>query len=198
MASIVICDSCDVFRLGLASRIRRVHDVKLLASAENLREARVGQADLLILDTNGAKSAMPSPATHDVPVLLLVGDGDLPVLPEVLRRTAPASVLHRNAPVRTALVAVDTTLEGGRYIDPALASWREDILDAAMTSWGLTTREKDVCRAAGSGATVSQIAVELRLSRHTVKHHLSSVYSKVQVSGREELLQRLSPLWWLR
>lgn len=56
----------------------------------------------------------------------------------------------------------------------------------------LTAREREVVAAAINGGSVQSIARALFLSPRTVEHHLSSVYRKLQVSGRTELLARLA------
>ena len=52
----------------------------------------------------------------------------------------------------------------------------------------LSPRERDVIQQIGQGRKNSQIADALCLSETTVRHHLTSVYSKLGVSDRLELL----------
>lgn len=49
---------------------------------------------------------------------------------------------------------------------------------------GITTRELEVLRLVAEGLTDAQVAERLILSRRTVSTHLSSIYSKLQVSSR--------------
>jgi DNA-binding NarL/FixJ family response regulator len=49
---------------------------------------------------------------------------------------------------------------------------------------GLTARELEVLRLVAEGLTDAQVAERLILSRRTVSTHLSSIYSKLQVSSR--------------
>lgn len=199
MGKILVCDSCDVFRHGLVVRLRQAHDVKGAASAEGLEKLANGEdADLVIVDALNACKVCRSVASKNMPFLLLIDDGTLQHLPEALGRVTPASVLHRNAPLQTAIVAVDTTLGGGRYVDPAISSWHDGILDDAMIASGFTARERDMCRAVLDGHSTSEIARRFGLSEHTVKHHLSSVYAKSQVSGRADLTERFSSAKWFR
>ena len=54
--------------------------------------------------------------------------------------------------------------------------------------WGsLTPAELQVARLAASGMSNPQIAVQLFMSRSTVKMHLSSVYMKLRIGNRTEL-----------
>ena len=49
---------------------------------------------------------------------------------------------------------------------------------------GLTTREVEVLRLLAQGLTDAQIAERLVISPRTVNNHLTSIYSKIQVSSR--------------
>jgi len=49
---------------------------------------------------------------------------------------------------------------------------------------GLTAREVEVLRLLAQGLTDAQIAEQLVISPRTVNNHLTSIYSKIQVSSR--------------
>ena len=49
---------------------------------------------------------------------------------------------------------------------------------------GLTTREVEVLRLVAQGLTDTQVAEQLVISVRTVNWHLTSIYSKLQVSSR--------------
>jgi DNA-binding NarL/FixJ family response regulator len=50
----------------------------------------------------------------------------------------------------------------------------------------LTPREKEILLSLTEGKTNRQIASELNVSESTVKSHLSSIYSKLDVSNRTQ------------
>ena len=54
----------------------------------------------------------------------------------------------------------------------------------------LTPREREIAALAAAGATSKEIAAQLFLSSRTVDNHLQSVYTKLGVSGRQELAGR--------
>lgn len=56
----------------------------------------------------------------------------------------------------------------------------------------LSEREREILAAAIEGVTAREIASRFSLSEATVRSHLSSIYAKAGVSGRLELLARLS------
>jgi DNA-binding CsgD family transcriptional regulator len=68
----------------------------------------------------------------------------------------------------------------------------EQVLPAASACFGLTRREHDVLRLVALGLPARHISRRLGLSELTVNDHLGSTYRKAAVSGREELLARMS------
>ncbi|MDW5595275.1 helix-turn-helix transcriptional regulator [Conexibacter stalactiti] len=73
-------------------------------------------------------------------------------------------------------------------IEPAKAS---DVAPLIVEAYELTPRELDVTRALARGLATIEIARELHLSRYTVQDHLKSVYEKVGVSSRGELVAKM-------
>lgn len=60
----------------------------------------------------------------------------------------------------------------------------------------LSTRELDVAALAVAAAANKDIAERLFVSRRTVENHLQRVYRKLEVAGRGELAEMLSPAEW--
>ena len=52
----------------------------------------------------------------------------------------------------------------------------------------LTPREVEILALLGDGLTNRQIAETLHISQNTVKFHLSSIFSKLQVASRAEAI----------
>ena len=71
-----------------------------------------------------------------------------------------------------------------------LANHKEPIVQDPETEYiaELTIRERDVIQLIGRGFKNKQIAEQLYLSETTVRHHLTSIYSKLGVKNRLELL----------
>ena len=60
-----------------------------------------------------------------------------------------------------------------------------------LQRFGLTQREAEVALGLLRGASVGTLARELGVSSHTIVHHRRSVFDKLSVSSRRELLARL-------
>lgn len=73
-------------------------------------------------------------------------------------------------------------------VEPAKSG---DLAPIIIEAYGLTPREREVVKAIARGASTPDIAAELFLSAHTVRDYIKSVFEKVGVSSRGELVAKL-------
>ena len=73
------------------------------------------------------------------------------------------------------------TIPASISIEPSLAP---TVKPPIIYPDGLTAREVDVLRLVAQGLADAQIAEQLVISPRTVNSHLTSIYSKIQVSSR--------------
>ena len=67
----------------------------------------------------------------------------------------------------------------------------QSTLGVLLAAYGLTARELDVARQVLRGDSTKAIANALHISAHTVQDHLKSVFDKVGVRSRRNLVGRL-------
>ena len=73
-------------------------------------------------------------------------------------------------------------------IEPAPAS---EVAPIIIDAYGLTDREQQITTLIALGATTTDIADELFLSAHTVRDHVKTIFRKVEVTSRGELVAKL-------
>lgn len=73
-------------------------------------------------------------------------------------------------------------------VEPAKSN---EIAPIIVEAYALTPRERDVVRAIARGLSGPEIAAELFLSPHTVRDYVKSVFEKVGVGSRGELVAKL-------
>jgi DNA-binding CsgD family transcriptional regulator len=69
----------------------------------------------------------------------------------------------------------------------------DQLVGLLLMAYGLTAREREVCREVIAGHSTADIAGRLFISTNTVQDHLKSVFAKVDVRSRGELVARLRP-----
>jgi DNA-binding NarL/FixJ family response regulator len=158
---------------GPAPRLAEA-DVLLVADDELLEETALSvsedgtQSLLLLSDDEGATSRLR--------VLPLRGWGVVP--PDTPSEELGAAV----AAVAQGLTVLPKTLADRLLDEPAAPV--EELSDP------LTARESEVLGLLGGGLSNKMIARELHISEHTVKFHISSLYSKLGVSNRAEAVSQ--------
>ncbi len=70
--------------------------------------------------------------------------------------------------------------------------------EAAIRSLSLTSRELEVLERMSSGQSNDEIATHLSISLHTVKTHVSSILSKLDVARRTQAVDRAKKLRIIR
>ena len=73
-------------------------------------------------------------------------------------------------------------------IDVASAA---DISALTLAARGLSPREQEVAAMVLQGAATNAIATSLHMSPYTVQDHLKSIFDKLGVNSRREMVQRL-------
>lgn len=126
------------------------------------------------------------------PVLVLTGHDDQPWLSSLLGYGALGIVLkHRTADVL--MRAIRAVLAGEAWIEPAMLSLmfggaEKPPRDAKLFG-ALTPREREIVAMVSLGLKNRAIAERLFISENTVRHHLTSIFSKLSVTSRLELMR---------
>ncbi|NSW52276.1 MAG: response regulator transcription factor [Anaerolineae bacterium] len=136
---------------------------------------RSHQSRVIVLSTQSEEESNLEALKHGA--LGIVFYSDTPaILGKAIRK-----VVAGEAWVERSLIAnVLHTLADGNH--PAPNHSEKDQIDE------LTLRERDVIQLIGRGFKNQQIAEKLCLSESTIRHHLTSIYHKLGVSSRLELL----------
>lgn len=193
-------------RSGLKALFGLLGEIEVVAEAED-GEAAVeavlsSRPDVLLLDVrmprlNGVgvirklaqKQALP-------PTLLLTTFEDDAALVQGVRAGARGYLLKGVSP-EILLQAIRTVARGETYlyVPPLASGMREGIRDATGDQApslleSLTNRETEILRLMASGIGNREIAEALSLSEGTVKNHVSSIFSKLDVGDRTKAVLR--------
>jgi len=173
--------------------------------AELLSDEAAADADVLLLDLdlageNTADSLGSLRERCAGRFLVLTGTDDVEEHRGVVIKGAHG-VVHKSEPAEMILRAIEKVSEGqiwmnrsllGEVFDRLTDTGRKDTAGIDPSSnriASLTPRERQIVATMVSHAGAKQIAVaeKLVMSEHTLRNHLTTIYSKLQVRGRLEL-----------
>lgn len=150
--------------------------------------------DVVVMDirmkrVDGATATAQIRRAGGPPVLVLTTFDDDQTLAAALEAGAAGFVL-KDAPGEEIIRAIERVADGDGWLDPAVTSRvlangrhaRTPEPDQLLER--LTDRELDVLRAVGRGLTNAEVANELHISQATVKTHLSSTLTKLELRDR--------------
>jgi DNA-binding CsgD family transcriptional regulator len=160
---------------------------------------------LILFDANGEIASMSATAPRWIE-RLLDGTGRGP-LPAPIVSAASAALAGARAEGRDAEPLVRTRLYDGSWVSilgtvvrvgstPTAAvvierAHRDRVSRLLMAIHGLSPREQEVTRLVLRGLSTIELARCLEISPHTVQQHLKSVFEKVGVNSRRELVASL-------
>jgi DNA-binding NarL/FixJ family response regulator len=188
---ILIADDHSVVREGLVSLVKRKSDMVVVAEAGNGREAvelwKEHRPDVTLLDLRmpeldgvGAIKEIRELDEDAQIVVLTTFDGDEDIY-RAIKAGAKAYLLKDTA--RDALVETVRRVHAGEtYLPPQLAAK----LAERVSGEALSPREMEVLQRMAVGKSNKEIGGELFISEGTVKTHIKSIFSKLDVVSRTE------------
>ncbi len=204
---IVLISQLELFRAGIRSLLQAREGFKVVGEAagesDGIEIVRREQPDVTLLgtDVNEGKGLELIPgifSAAEATRILILSDSADPELQEKAIRLGAIGVVSKNKPADVLIKAIERVHAGEAWIDrstiaavlgdfsPATRARKQDPKEARIAS--ITAREREVISLVGEGLNARQIAERLFISEITVHHHLTSIYSKLKVAGRLELL----------
>ncbi len=209
---IAVVSSLPAMRAGLRLMLSGNGELQVTAEAGSLEALEVfsPSLDILLLtgevfSTSGMHRLLSQVnpdmgAEGELAVLVLAQDGrmrrDLEKLP--LRAWG---LLSQDATAEELAAGLRALAQGLWVADPLLMKaglpllWAEDSKDDPGEP--LTERESQVLQLLARGLANKQIASVLGISEHTVKFHVSSIYSRLGVTNRAEAVRRGIQQGWV-
>jgi len=203
---VLIVDDHGIMRAGLRMLLESQPGMTVVGEASTCADALVlatdTQPDVIVLDLDlGGENAVQSiptllRATPDTRILVLTGVRDPEVHRQAIRHGALGLVCKEKA-VETLLQAITKVRAGEVWLEPTMIARVLGDLTRPQPSpqasaeatkiARLTEREREVITLVGEGLRNKHIAARLYISEATVRHHLTAIFAKLDVSDRFEL-----------
>ena len=199
---VLIVDDHAVVRRGLLAFLATESDLDIVGDAAGAAEALVRlseldavgrRPDVVLMDLqmspiDGIEATRRIRAVYDdVEVVALTSFADEHRVHAVLDAGAAGYIL-KHADADEVAAAIRAVHRGGIQLDPTVARLllSTDRPIAPETGTWLTARELDVLRLIGDGRANKEIAAALGLSERTVRTHVSSILSKLDLRSRTQ------------
>ena len=203
---VLIVDDHGIMRAGLRMLLESQSGIMVVGEASSCADALAlatcTQPDVIVLDLDlGGENAVESIPTllHTAPetrILVLTGLRDPEVHRQAIRHGALGLVFKEKA-VETLLQAITKVRAGEVWLEPTMiAQVLGDLTRPQRSSQTsaeaakiarLTEREREVITLLGEGLRNKLIAARLYISEATVRHHLTAIFAKLDISDRFEL-----------
>jgi DNA-binding NarL/FixJ family response regulator len=199
---IMIADDHKILRSGIRRLLESEPNVKVVAEAEDGRAAVALSRDLVpdvilmdisMQDLNGIEATRQimsgSPKSKIIVLSMHSGQG---LVAEVFKAGASGYLL-KDCDFREMLHAIRTVASGETYLCPQIATvLRNDYLQRvihaeALTSTGLTPREREVLQLIAEGKSTKEIAYAFNLSIKTIEVHRQRIMDKLDIHSVAEL-----------
>lgn len=190
-ASVVIADVHPLIRAGMAALIESDGKFTLLGQAANgsqaLEMCERLQPDLLLMDLNlpdcdGVEALGRIRAQHPGAKVIILSGHDGEEDADRSMRAGAHAYMPKNAPLDDLMTCIHTVLQGRKFMLPEVA------LKLASRIHGnqLTPRERDILVHLATGMSNKVIARVAGIGVGTVKFHVKSIMSKLNVCTRTE------------
>lgn len=200
MIDIVLADDHPVVRRGLTQFFEEVDDLRVVAECEDgesaLAEVRKHNPQVLIVDLRMPRASglevlrRLRSETNQPATIVLAGNISDDEVVEAMRLGAKGVVLKEMAPMLL-VQCIRKVAAGGVWLEKeAIGRALGKILqgDASRAKNILTPREVEIVKMVAEGHGNREVAERLFISEGTVKTHLHTIYEKLGLKGRVQLV----------
>ncbi|MER2169640.1 MAG: response regulator transcription factor [Psychrobacillus psychrodurans] len=200
---VLLADDQELILESLHIVLSMEEDLEIVGLAKNGEEAIKGceqyQPDIVLMDINMpvmdgvAATAMIKERIPGIKVIMLTSYREVEYVLAALSHGAEGYLLKAIHP-RDLAAGIRVVHAGGTLITQEMASKMIKSMNnnssTKSNEYGLSTREIEVLHKLALGLRNQDIAEALFLSEGTIKNYISTIYSKLNVSGRREAARK--------
>lgn len=217
MIRLLLVDDQTIIRQGLANLLEAQPDLTVVSTAENGQQAvdqvaalyaTPRQPDVVLMDVRMPQVdgvAATRQICDDFPgvkILVLTTFDDNEYVQQAMRYGAKGYLL-KQTPVEQLAIAIRAVHQGYTHMGPGLfektqhpaapADLPEALIPPELA--GLSPREQEVLKLISNGLSNREIAQTLYISERTVRNHVTSILSQLQLRDRTQAALYASGFW---
>lgn len=186
MIRVLLVAASPALRAGLRSLLAPDARVQVIGEAAQLNDFNEIEADVILMSASSASTLDFELPVPDGTSVLVLSDAVLPSS-AALRNHSAFGILPSDSSAEELLAAIHA-LAQGFVVGPRTQLFASE-LPEPIERGPLTEREQEVLSLLAQGLANKQIAASLGISEHTVKFHVSSIYSKLNATNRAEAIR---------
>lgn len=189
--NILFADDHQIVREGLARLIDREKDLKIVAEADNGRDAvrlaKELKPDLIVLDLkmpikDGTTAATEILSEDSSAKILILTSFATNAEIQAALDAGVLSAIVKDSSSKTLIDALRRTARGEKVLSPEIVS----SISERQQAPALSTRQLDILRLVAKGFNNDEIAKQIGISRGGVKAHLTIAFDRLGASSRAE------------
>ena len=203
MISVAIVEDDSVFAAGLETLLNSTSEfrcVAVCATAEaGLSQLPALTPDVVLMDINLPKASgvecvrQLKPVLPDTEILMLTALDDGEHICQAIQAGATGYLVKHGKPEEL-LAAIRELHNGGSPMSAGIArkvmSALKQLSPVVSETDNLSQREREVLNSLAKGHRYKEVAVDLKLSPHTVRTHIQHIYKKLQVQTRAAAVKK--------
>ncbi len=198
---VLIVDDQLLIRRALKLLLADVPEIAIVGDAENgevaIAQVAALQPDVVLMDIlmpvcDGVEATRQiCQRLPNIKVLILSIDDDDEYVAQALRYGA-VGYLQKNTPPEDLTLAIQSVSRGYTYLGPGIGqkiiAQIPDPVASSLLPWEkLTAREQEIVQLIAKGANNREIADALYISEKTVKNHITSILSRLNLRDRTQV-----------
>lgn len=202
---LLIIDDHQVFLESLKLMLQaKDYEVDIAANAETAIALMMEKNYALVLldndlpDVKGSVILKIINSTRDAPSTLVLSGDDSAVTQQLMHEGGASGFVHKSAPPELLLKAISTVISGGNWWKNEWSTTKGENKTASnaivAAQIGITNRQLQILHLVNKGLSNKQISHELNISLPTVKSHLSSLFTTLEVASRMECINKTREL----
>ncbi|MEI6880613.1 MAG: response regulator transcription factor [Bacteroidota bacterium] len=189
--------------INLSDNYFSVFDVASIENLNNLKLSVKPEIILLDIHLNGENSLNSLDSLYqkfpETYILVMTGDLNEKNILKALENGAKGYI-NKPFEMNELIKAMNKTFEDGSFLTPLATTSLLNVINnnykkpnsSIQTAYSFTAKESEIVELLRQGLSYNEIAEKLKISYHTVNHHIKNIYHKMDVNSKSKLIAEIN------